>query len=54
MVMKKKVARKKVAPKKTKKVYYCVPCGMEVAITKAGIGTSTLMCCGEVMKPKRK
>jgi hypothetical protein len=54
MVKKKKVTRKRVVPKKTKKVYYCVPCGMEVAITKAGIGTSTLMCCGEVMKPKKK
>jgi desulfoferrodoxin-like iron-binding protein len=51
MPVKKKNARKKAAPKK-KKIYYCVPCGMEVTVSKAGIGTSTLMCCGTKMKPK--
>lgn len=50
---KRKTARKKAVPKK-KKIYYCVPCGMEVTVSKAGIGTSTLMCCGTKMKPKRK
>jgi len=54
MPAKKRTTRKKVAPKKAKKVYFCVPCGMEVTVSKAGIGTSSLMCCGEPMKVKRR
>jgi len=54
MPAKKKATRKKAAARKAKKVYYCVPCGMEVTVSKAGIGTSSLMCCGEPMKAKRK
>lgn len=54
MPAKKKATRKKVAPKRDRKVYYCVPCGMEVTVSKAGMGTSTLMCCGEPMKAKKK
>jgi hypothetical protein len=52
----KKPARKsaKKAPAtKPKKTYVCVPCGMEVTISRKGIGATRLMCCGEVMKPKR-
>jgi len=52
--VKKKTAKKKAAPKRKKKVYYCVPCGMEVTVSRAGIGTSALMCCGRKMTPKRK
>jgi len=54
MAIKKKATKKKAAPRKKKKVYYCVPCGMEVTVSKAGIGTSYLMCCGERMKLKKK
>ena len=52
----KKPARKtaKKAPaRKPKKTYVCVPCGMEVTISRKGIGATRLMCCGEVMKAKR-
>ena len=52
----KKPARKtaKKAPaRKPKKTYVCVPCGMEVTISRKGIGATHLMCCGEVMKAKR-
>jgi hypothetical protein len=52
----KKPARKtaKKAPaRKLKKTYVCVPCGMEVTISRKGIGATRLMCCGEVMKLKR-
>jgi hypothetical protein len=55
MPVKKKAAKKparKTATKKPKKTYVCVPCGMEVTVSREGIGTSRLMCCGEVMKPK--
>lgn len=51
MSLKKKTTKKKAA-KKAKKVYYCVPCGTEVAITREGMGVTRLMCCGEVMKQK--
>jgi hypothetical protein len=55
----KKKATKKTAKKKTtkkpaaKKTYVCVPCGTEVVVSKRGMGVTRLMCCGEVMKPKR-
>jgi hypothetical protein len=48
-----KKATKKAAARKPKKTYVCVPCGMEVTISKKGIGTTQLLCCGELMKPKR-
>ena len=59
MPAKKKTAKKttKKATKKAKKTYVCVPCGMEVTVSKEGMGVTRLMCCGEVMKlkrPKRK
>jgi len=54
MPVKKKATRKKVAPKRARKVYYCVPCGMELTVSRAGIGTSSLMCCGELMKAKKR
>lgn len=58
MPAKKKVAKKpakktakKAPPKKT---YVCVPCGAEVIVSKEGMGMTRLMCCGEVMQPKKK
>ena len=56
MPVKKKAAKKpakKTATRKPKKTYVCVPCGMEVAVSKEGMGFSRLMCCGELMKPKK-
>jgi len=55
----KKKAVKKTAKKKTKKAppkktYVCVPCGAEVVITRQGMGMTRLVCCGEVMQPKKK
>jgi septal ring-binding cell division protein DamX len=32
--------------------YTCVLCGVEVAITKDGLGISRLMCCGHPMRKK--
>jgi hypothetical protein len=52
MPAKKKTTPKKKAATKPKKVYYCVPCGTEVIISKEGMGVTKLMCCGEVMQPK--
>jgi hypothetical protein len=60
MPVKKKKAAKKPARKTTKKAparkpkktYVCFPCGMEVSVSKRGIGATRLMCCGQVMKPK--
>jgi len=49
----KKKAAKKTAARKPKKTYVCVPCGMEVTVSREGIGASRLMCCGELMKPKK-
>jgi DNA-directed RNA polymerase subunit RPC12/RpoP len=58
MPVKKKTAKKttKKATKKTapKKTYVCIPCGTEVTLTKEGMGVTRLMCCGEVMQPKKK
>jgi transcription elongation factor Elf1 len=45
---------KKAAAKKTKKTFVCIPCGTEVVVSKEGMGVTRLICCGEVMKPKRK
>jgi hypothetical protein len=56
MPVKKKTAKKpakKTAARKPKKTYVCVPCGMEVTVSREGMGASRLMCCGELMKPKR-
>jgi hypothetical protein len=56
MPVKKKAAKKparKTKATKPKKAYVCVPCGMEVTVSREGIGASRLMCCGEVMKPKK-
>jgi hypothetical protein len=53
---KKKVAKKpvkKTVARKPNKTYVCVPCGMEVTVSRQGIGATRLMCCGELMKPKR-
>lgn len=52
MPVKKKTTTKKKATKKPKKVYYCVPCGTEITISKEGMGVTRLMCCGQVMKQK--
>jgi hypothetical protein len=55
-VKKKKTAKKpakKIPARKPKKTYVCVPCGMEVTISRQGIGATRLMCCGELMKLKR-
>ncbi|MFZ1946866.1 MAG: hypothetical protein WAW06_04915 [bacterium] len=58
----KKAARKPAARKPVKKVtaakrmkpagpnYSCILCGVEVAITKAGLGINRLMCCGQPME----
>jgi hypothetical protein len=29
--------------------YSCILCGVEVAVTKSGLGISRLMCCGQPM-----
>ena len=50
----KKKAAKKAPAKKAKKTYVCVPCGMEVVVSKKVMGVTRLMCCGEAMKSKRK
>jgi hypothetical protein len=47
-------AKKRKTARKAKSTYVCVPCGAEIAVTKEGMGTSTLMCCGQVMKRKAK
>ena len=54
MPVKKKAPAKKKVAKKPQKTFVCIPCGTEVVITKEGIDESTIMCCGEVMKPKGK
>ena len=30
--------------------YSCILCGVEVAVTKSGLGISRLMCCGQPME----
>lgn len=32
--------------------YSCILCGVEVAVTRAGLGISRLMCCGQPMSRK--
>lgn len=57
MPVKKKTRKKttkKTTTKKAKKTYVCAPCGMEVTVSKEGLGVTRLMCCGEVMKLKRE
>jgi hypothetical protein len=47
-----KVARRVTAAKPMRPVgphYSCILCGVEVAITKSGLGISRLMCCGQPM-----
>ena len=57
-VVKKKKAKKKVTKKRTvarakaKPKYSCVLCGVEVAVSKEGLGISRLMCCGHPMRRK--
>ena len=54
-VKRKKVTKKKKATTgKKKPTYVCVPCGTEITISRRGLGASTLMCCGRVMKRKIK
>ena len=50
----KKKTAKKAPPNEAKKTYVCVPCGMEVVVSKKVMGVTRLMCCGEAMKSKRK
>jgi transcription elongation factor Elf1 len=49
-----KKTTKRTAAKKTKKTFVCMPCGTEVVVSKEGMGITRLICCGEVMKLKRK
>ena len=51
-VASKRVARRVTTAKPVKPAgpqYACVLCGVEVAVTKAGLGISRLMCCGQPM-----
>jgi desulfoferrodoxin-like iron-binding protein len=32
--------------------YSCILCGVEVAVTKSGLGISRLLCCGQPMSRK--
>ena len=64
--VKRKVAKKKAAKKtmksrvvakakpgvRPKPKYTCVLCGVEVAVSKEGLGISRLMCCGHPMRKK--
>ena len=57
---KKKVVKKKATKKaskakprgKSKPRYTCVLCGVEVAVSKEGLGISNLLCCGHPMRKK--
>jgi desulfoferrodoxin-like iron-binding protein len=58
----KKAARKPAKKKAVKKIvrrkaakpagphYSCILCGVEVDVSKAGLGISRLMCCGQPME----
>jgi desulfoferrodoxin-like iron-binding protein len=60
----KKAAKKRPAGKAVRKVtaakprrpagpeYSCILCGVEVAVTKSGLGISRLLCCGQPMSRK--
>ena len=50
----KKAIRKPAKKTPPKKTYVCLPCGTEVIVSKEGMGVTRLMCCGEVMQPKKK
>jgi len=52
--MKSKVARRPAAKpmKPSGPQYSCILCGVEVAVSKAGLGISRLMCCGQPMTRK--
>ena len=50
----KKAARKPAKKAPPKKTYVCLPCGTEVIVSREGMGVTRLMCCGEVMQPKKK
>jgi hypothetical protein len=64
--VRKKTARRKTAKKPTrgqaaakakprskpKPKYTCVLCGVEVTVSKEGLGISKLMCCGHPMRKK--
>lgn len=46
---KKKVARKRTPAKPAGPQFACILCGVEVAVTRSGLGISRLMCCGQPM-----
>jgi desulfoferrodoxin-like iron-binding protein len=51
-VARKRAVKRAAAPRRAKPEgpqYSCVLCGVEVAVTKAGLGISRLMCCGQPM-----
>jgi hypothetical protein len=50
-VKRKPVARAK-STSKPKPKFTCVLCGVEVGVTKEGLGISRLMCCGHPMRRK--
>jgi len=50
----KKAAKKPAKKALPKKTYVCLPCGTEVIVSREGMGVTRLMCCGEVMQPKKK
>ena len=59
--VKKKATKKKTTNKKVSKAkprgkpkprYTCVLCGVEVVISKEGLGISRLLCCGHPMRKK--
>ena len=56
VVKKKTVARRKVSKAKPKSKprprYTCVLCGVEVAVSRDGLGIWKLMCCGQPMRKK--
>jgi hypothetical protein len=48
----KRTAKGKSAAKKAK--YACYHCGTQVVMDNCGVGFRHLVCCGKVMKKKRK
>lgn len=51
-----KVTRKVTVAKPKKPAgpeYSCILCGVEVAVSKSGLGISRLMCCGQPMSRKQ-